>query len=54
MDLIREQWEHIKETVKKEYDLSDISYNTWIVPLKLYKVENNDEVENISVEPQLD
>ena len=41
MDLIKEQWEHIKETVKKEYDLSDISYNTWIAPLKLYKVEND-------------
>lgn len=41
MDLIKEQWEHIKETLKKEYDLSDISYNTWIVPLKLYKVEND-------------
>lgn len=41
MDIIRDIWEDIKETVRKEYDLSEISYNTWIAPLKFYKVEND-------------
>ena len=41
MDIIRDTWEKIKETVRKEYDLSEISYNTWIAPLKFYKVEND-------------
>ena len=41
MDLIKDIWEEIKETIRKEYDLSEISYNTWIAPLKFYKVEND-------------
>ena len=30
---IRENWDLIKETLREEYDLSDISYNTWVKPL---------------------
>ena len=41
MNFIQENWELIKQTVKKEYDLTDISFNTWIMPLKLHKVEEN-------------
>ena len=40
-DSIKEKWELIKETIRKEYELSNISYSTWIEPLKLYKVEND-------------
>ena len=40
MDNIRENWEAIKETVRKEYNLSDISYRTWIEPLQFHNVEN--------------
>ena len=41
MDLIKEQWDVIKETLRKEYDLSDISFHTWVEPLKFYNVEND-------------
>ena len=41
MHEIQQQWEEIKITIKKEYDLSDISFKTWIAPLKFYEVENN-------------
>ena len=41
MDYIKENWELIKETLKKEYALSDISYTTWISPLKCYDVSND-------------
>ena len=41
MDFIKENWDLIKETLRKEYDLSDISYSTWISPLNFYKVEND-------------
>ena len=34
MDLIKENWEEIKESLRKEYDLSDISFSTWVSPLK--------------------
>ena len=41
MDSIRDKWDLIKETLREEYELSDISYNTWIVPLDFYQVKNN-------------
>ena len=41
MDTIKEKWEAIKESVRKEYDLSEISYTTWVAPLKFYKVEDD-------------
>ena len=41
MSEISEKWEEIKEIIKKEYELTDVSYNTWIKPLKFYKEENN-------------
>ncbi|MCH5249025.1 MAG: chromosomal replication initiator protein DnaA [Lachnospiraceae bacterium] len=41
MDSIEKNWDVIKETLRKEYDLSDISYSTWIAPLNFYKVEDD-------------
>lgn len=41
MDSIREKWDLIKETLREEYELTDISYNTWIVPLNFYQVKND-------------
>ncbi|WWR15849.1 chromosomal replication initiator protein DnaA [Lachnospiraceae bacterium JLR.KK008] len=41
MEELKNKWETIKETVKKEYDLSDISYNTWVAPLQFYKIEDD-------------
>ena len=41
MNEIKDKWDEIKEIVRREYDLTEISYNTWIAPLKLHKVENN-------------
>ena len=37
MDYIKENWGKIKETVKNEYELSSISFNTWIAPLKYHE-----------------
>ena len=41
MDFIEENWELIKQTIKKEYDLSNISYNTWIAKLSFHSSEND-------------
>ena len=41
MNSISENWNLIKETIRQEYELSDISYSTWIEPLKLNKVEED-------------
>ena len=41
MDFIKENWDLIKETLRNEYDLSDISYNTWVKPLDFYNVKDD-------------
>lgn len=41
MDSIKENWDLIKETLRREYDLSDISYSTWITPLSFHEVRDN-------------
>lgn len=41
MDIIKENWNQIKENLKNEYSLSKASYNTWIEPLKYYKEEDD-------------
>lgn len=37
-DFIIENWDNIKYTVRTEYELSDVSYNTWILPLIFHDV----------------
>ncbi len=39
--LVEEKWEEILLTVKKEYDLSKIVYESWIEPLKIYEIDHN-------------
>lgn len=40
-DSVKKNWNLIKETIRKEYELSNISFSTWVEPLKLYKVQDN-------------
>ncbi|MBQ9142256.1 MAG: chromosomal replication initiator protein DnaA [Lachnospiraceae bacterium] len=42
MDIIKQQWLEIKESIRKEYNITSISYNTWIEPLQFHKVEGNE------------
>ena len=41
MEELQEKWEQIKESIRVEHLLTNISYNTWIVPLKIYDVSND-------------
>lgn len=41
MDYIKDNWELIKETLRTEYDLSDISYKTWIMPLTFHSEKDD-------------
>ena len=38
MDEIKENWVTIKESVREECNMSDISYQTWIKPLEFHTV----------------
>ena len=41
MNMIQEKWDEILNIVKTEHELSDVSFNTWLLPLKVHNVENN-------------
>lgn len=47
MDLIKENWHLIMDTIKKEYNISDISFHTWLEPLEYYAT--TDDVVIISI-----
>ena len=36
MDIIKEKWEEILLFVKREHELTDVSFNTWLKPLKVH------------------
>ena len=38
MNIVEEKWEEIIEHLKVEHDLSNVSFNTWIRPLKVYDI----------------
>ena len=40
MNIIYEKWDEILETVKKEHELSDVSFKTWLKPLQIHKIED--------------
>ena len=41
MDDIKGSWTAIKEKIKREYELTDISYKTWVEPLEYLNVVND-------------
>ena len=40
-NIIIEKWDEILETMKKEYDISDVSFNTWLKPLKVHDIKED-------------
>lgn len=38
MDLILEKWEEILKTVKEEYNVTDVAFNSWLKPLQVYNI----------------
>lgn len=41
MNVIEEKWDEILDIVRTEHELSDVSFNTWLVPLKVHSVHKN-------------
>ena len=41
MNLIEKNWSEILEHVRKEHELSDVSFETWLLPLKVHSAENH-------------
>lgn len=38
MELILEKWEEILKTVKEEYDVADVAFESWLRPLQVYNI----------------
>ncbi|MBR3811347.1 MAG: chromosomal replication initiator protein DnaA [Agathobacter sp.] len=41
MEKLIEKWDHILNTVKREHEISDISFDTWMRPLEVYALDGN-------------
>ena len=41
MEELKQKWDLILQTLKDEYDIQDISFKTWIKPIKIYSLEGN-------------
>ncbi|MDD3139779.1 MAG: chromosomal replication initiator protein DnaA, partial [Lachnospiraceae bacterium] len=41
MDIVTLKWNEIIQKLKEDYGLSDVSYKTWILPLKIYDVTDD-------------
>lgn len=40
MDLLVDKWNEILESVKREHDLTNVSFKTWLEPLQVYAVDD--------------
>ncbi len=38
LETLKENWDLIKEKLKKDYDISSVAFDTWIEPLEVYRV----------------
>lgn len=41
MNIVEEKWADIIEYLRTEHELSNVSFTTWIQPLKVYDVIND-------------
>ena len=51
MEELKQKWDIILQTLKEEYDIQDISFKTWIKPIKIYSVSGNKITLLISEDP---
>ena len=41
MNLILDKWNDILEYIRKEHELSDVSFETWLTPLKVHSIQDD-------------
>ena len=41
MNIVKEKWPEIIEHLRVEHELSNVSFSTWIQPLKVFNVVDN-------------
>lgn len=41
LERLREKWEEILQTIRQDNGLSDVAFKTWLLPLKIFRIEGN-------------
>ena len=41
LGLLSEKWNGILQTIRQDNGLSDVAFKTWLLPLKIFRIENN-------------
>ena len=41
LEKIKEKWDDILLKIKEDHDITDVSYKTWLLPLKPYSVDKD-------------
>ena len=49
MNIIEENWQEILAMVKEEHDVSDISFKTWLQPLRIYNIDEENKIITLMV-----
>ena len=39
MNELQDKWNEILQGVKEDFEINDVSFNTWLLPLKIYSVD---------------
>lgn len=49
LETLKEKWDEILLYLKEEHEISDVSFSTWLLPLKIYSVEQPGNIVKIIV-----
>ena len=49
LETLKEKWDEILNYLKVEHEISDVSFNTWLLPLQIYSVEQPGNIVKIIV-----
>ncbi len=41
LEILKSKWQEIKETVKRDHEISDVAYKAWIIPLQIHSINEN-------------
>ena len=44
LETLKEKWDDILYYLKEEHDVSDVSFATWLLPLKIYSLESGNVI----------
>ena len=39
LELLTKKWDGILQTIRQENDLSNVAFKTWLLPLKVFRID---------------